>query len=376
MSFLPEFRIETFFSKYEFSVRHLLGASDIESMPLLELLELSTDEDRTAYDELNLGYIETLGTARLREAIAGTYDDIEPEDIICFCGAEEGILAGMHAALDRDSHAIVVTPNYQSAETVPRSICETTGVPLDEADDWNLDLGRIESALVPGTRLIYVNFPHNPTGKLVSQETYRDLVEIARRQGAYLFSDEVYRMMERDPAQRLPQAADLYERGLSLGVTSKSYGFAGLRVGWIACRDRDLLARMERVKHYTSICNAAPSEMLATMVLKARDQILARNRALVEKNLVLLDGFLEEHAELFDWYRPDGGCIGFPRYEGDEGIEEFAKRLLEQAGVLVVPSSIFESELNPALANRFRIGFGRKTFPEGLAALKGYLAQR
>ena len=130
------------------------------------------------------------------------------------------------------------------------------------------------------------------------------------------------------------------------------------------------------MKHYTSICNAAPSEMLATMVLKARDQILARNRALVEKNLVLLDGFLEEHAELFDWYRPDGGCIGFPRYEGDEGIEEFAKRLLEQAGVLVVPSSIFESELNPALANRFRIGFGRKTFPEGLAALKGYLAQR
>ena len=249
-------------------------------------------------------------------------------------------------------------------------------MPLDEADGWDLDLSRIESALRPNTRLIYVNFPHNPTGKLVSQETYRDLVEIARRQGAYLFGDEVYRMMERDPARRLAQAADVYERGVSLGVTSKSYGFAGLRVGWIACRDRDLLARMERVKHYTSICNAAPSEMLATMVLKARDQILARNRTLVENNLVLLDGFLEEHAELFDWYRPDGGCIGFPRYAGPEGIEAFARSLLAQVGVLVVPSSIFESELNPGLENRFRIGFGRKSFPEGLAALTGYLESR
>ncbi len=373
MTFLPEFRIESFFSEHEFSVRHLLGASDLESMSLLELLELADDDDRTAFYEMKLGYIESPGTPRLREAIADTYDDVAPEDVVCFCGAEEGILAGMYAVLDGDSHAIVVTPSYQSAESVPNSICETTGVPLDEADDWQLELARIESALRPTTRLIYVNFPHNPTGKLISRKTYSDLVEIARKQGAYLFSDEVYRMMERDPAARLPQAADVYERGISLGVTSKSLGFAGLRVGWIACRDRALLQRMERVKHYTSICNAAPSELLASVVLKARNQILARNRAIVEQNLASLDAFLEAHTELFDWYRPDGGCIGFPRYKGSDGVEAFAKRILEDAGVLLVPASIFASALNPGLENRFRIGFGRKSFSEGLTALRKYV---
>ncbi len=148
---------------------------------------------------------------------------------------------------------------------------------------------------------------------------------------------------------------------------------AGLRVGWIACRDRALLTRMERAKHYLSICNSAPGEALAVMVLEARDQILARNRKIIETNLRELDAFIADHPALLQWHRPDGGCIAYPRYLGADGVEALTERLLSEAGVMVVPGTIFASELNPTPANHFRIGFGRTDFCAGLAAFRAVL---
>ena len=171
----------------------------------------------------------------------------------------------------------------------------------------------------------------------------------------------------------LPQVADLYELGISLGVMSKSYGLPGIRVGWVACRDREVLGRMERMKHYTSICGAAPSELLAEIALKARERILARNRALIAKNLPMLDTFFGEHDDLFEWYLPDGGCIGYPRYVGRDGVEEFARRLVEESGVLLLPASVYRSELGATPTDRFRIGYGRDNMEAGLAALRGHL---
>ncbi len=370
MSFLPDFRIECYFSRWEFAVRHVLGASDAQSMSLSELLELADPEDRAAWEKLSLGYIETFGTPRLREVVADTYDSVASDDILCFSGAEEGIFVAMHTLLDADSHAIVVTPCYQSAETVPRSICRTTGIALNPDDGWALDLDAVGDAIEVNTRLIYINFPHNPTGKIIDRESYLALLDLARERGIYVFSDEVYRMLEREPAQRLPNAVDCYERALSLNVTSKAYGFAGLRVGWIACKDRELLQRMERAKHYLSICNSAPGEALAVMVLKAGETILARNREITERNLRELDDFFAEYPQLFQWYRPDGACIGYPRYLGTEGVESLTERLLRDAGVMVVPAPIFGSELTPTPPNHFRIGFGRADFSEGLAAFR------
>src|SRR5260370_20144642 len=197
-----------------------------------------------------------------------------------------------------------------------------------------------------------------------------------RTRGVFIFSDEVYRLVERRPEITLPQVADIYERGLSLGVMSKAYGLSGLRIGWIACKDRELLRLMERVKHYTSICNSAPSELLAEIALKARDRILQRNRALITRNLPLLTSFFEEYSHLFDWYIPDGGCIGYPRYLGGDGVESFAKELVERTGVLLLPASIYRSELGPAPADRFRVGYGRENMQEGLAALRNHLCKR
>jgi aspartate/methionine/tyrosine aminotransferase len=370
---LRAFELEVFFSKWEFTARHHLCASDMQSMTLTELLALADDADRKAWDSLYLGYTETWGGAGLREVIASTYERVGAEDVLTFVGAQEGIFAAMHALLRAEDHAIVAIPNYQSVESVPLSICETTGVALDPARTWELDLDGVRDAIRPNTRVISFNFPHNPTGKVISRATLDALIAIARERGIYLFSDEVYRGVERRPEMMLPQVADLYERGISLGVMSKSYGLPGIRVGWIACRDREVLGRMERMKHYTSICGAAPSELLAQIALKARERILARNRALIGKNLPMLETFFGQHEDLFEWYTPDGGCIAYPRYIGRDGVEEFARRLVEESGVLLLPASVYRSELGATPTDRFRIGYGRDNVEAGLAVLRGHL---
>ncbi len=372
---LPDFRLETYFSRWEFSARYHMTASDAQSLTLYELLDLADPEDRESFDKLWLGYTETYGAPDLRAAIAAGYDHQGPENVLCFAGAEEGIYAAMHAILDADSHAIVVTPNYQAAETIPLSLCAVTGVPLDPDKDWTLDVDQVASAIRPNTKLISINFPHNPTGKILERDRFDAIVSLCRRHGLWLFSDEVYRLLDGGGVTHLPQAADVYERGISLNVMSKAYGLPGLRIGWIATQDKALLSRMERLKHYLSICNSAPSERLALIGLKAKERILARNRGLVASNLILLEQFFSRHVDLFDWYRPDGGCVGYPRYKGGEGVDSWTANLVERTGVLFLPSTIYTSELTETPRDRFRIGYGRAKLEEGLAVLEADLAQ-
>lgn len=373
MTMLPDFRLETYLSKWEFSARYHMTASDMETLTLNELLEMAEPADRDSFHNMPLCYIETFGTPPLRAAIASTYETLQPADVLCFAGAEEGIFAAMHAILDKDDHALIVTPNYQSAETLPMMICRTEGIPLDESNAWALDVDIVKRMITPKTKLIYVNFPHNPTGKVMDRGQFNALIALCRQHGIYLLSDEVYRGLERDPGIQLPQAADAYERGLSLNVMSKAYGLPGLRIGWIACREGELLSRMERIKHYLSICNAGPSEHLAIIALKARERILRRNHDLIAENLRAMNTFFDEFSDLFDWSVPDGGCIAFPRYKGKDGVEAFCRKLAEEDGIVLLPASIYESALSRTPADRFRIGFGRRHTIEGLSAMRAHL---
>ncbi len=371
---LPDFALESYFGVWEFKARYHLAASDAESMALADLLDLAAGDERARWNSLRLGYIESEGMPELRRAIAQTYETIAPQDVVCFAGAEEGLYCAMHAVLRRDDHAIVMVPNYQSTETVPRSLCEVSAVALRPESGWRLDVSEIRAQLRPNTRLIAVNFPNNPTGAIADSGSFLDLIDLCRARGLYLLSDEVYRGVERDPAKRLPQAADRYERALSLNVMSKAYGLPGLRVGWIASRDRDLLSQAIKVKHYLSICNSAPAEVLATIALKAADRVLDRNRRICTENLSKLDAFFERWADRFHWYDPDGGCVAYPAYlSGD--VEDFCTRLVEDAGVLLVPASKFASQLCAAPANRFRIGYGRLGIDQALAAFDAFLSR-
>ena len=168
----------------------------------------------------------------------------------------------------------------------------------------------------------------------------------------------------------------MYEKGISVNVCSKAYGLPGLRIGWIACRDTGLLHELTRFKQYLSICNSAPSERLALIALKNRDAILTRNRRIVSANIELLDSFFGDYPDLFDWVVSDGGCIAYPRFKGSVGVERFCDSLIEEAGILLIPSSVFRSELLEAPTGHFRIGFGRSNLGEGLDAFRGFLDQK
>jgi len=350
-----------------------MTASDAESLSLRDLLAMATPAEREEFEGMWLGYTETWGAPDLRETIAGIYAERDAGDILCFAGASEGIFAANTVILGPDDHAIVVTPNYQSHETLPDAICEATGVPLDPEDGWSLDIDRVAAAIRPNTRLLTINFPHNPTGTILPLSRYTALIDLCRKNGIWILHDEIFHGLGPTGARHLPFIADLYERGLSLGVMSKSYGLPGLRIGWIACRDREMLGRMERLKHYLSICNSGPSERLAKIALTHRDAILARNCALVDENLPKWDAFFARHPDLFEWRRPDGSCMAFPRYLGADGVEEFCRRLVEESGVLLLPGTIYRSALGPTPTDRFRLGFGRSGLDEGIAATDAHI---
>ena len=373
MPMLPDFKLETYFSKWEFKAKYHMTASDAESLSLRELLAMATPEEREEFEGMWLGYTETFGAPDVREAIAALFSKRKASEILCFAGASEGIFAANSVLLDSDSHAIVVTPNYQSHETLPLVICEATSVPLDADDGWSLDIDRVADAIRPNTKLVTINFPHNPTGAILSLDRYQALIELCRRHGIYILHDEIFHGLGPTGSQHLPFIADEYERGLSLNVMSKSYGLPGLRVGWIACADADIISRMERMKHYLSICNSGPSERLTKIALRNRDKLLSRNCAIVDENLQKWDAFFARHVSLFDWRRPDGSCTAFPKYQGAEGVEQFCHSLVEQSSVLLLPGTIYQSELGATPADHFRLGFGRQGLDEGLAAFEAHL---
>src|SRR5262249_51977477 len=204
--------------------------------------------------------------------------------VLTFAGAEEGIFLAIHALLGAGDHIVVAWPAYQSLFEVARSIgADVTLVPLDSRD-WSLDPSAIEAALRPNTRAIVVNFPHSPTGALLPRDTFDRLVSIAETRGIALFSDEVYRFLELDEATRLPAAVECGAHTMSLGVMSKSFALAGLRIGWIASHDASLLRRIMALKDYTTICSSAPSEILAIIALRGREAVLARSRGIIAAN--------------------------------------------------------------------------------------------
>ena len=189
------------------------------------------------------------------------------------------------------------------------------------------------------------------------------------RTGYLDFEDEVYRGVELNPADRMPQIADVYERGISLNVMSKAYGLPGLRIGWLAMQDKEMLERFERYKHYLSICNSGPSEVLASDQAEGRDQILAQNHALLQRNVVALEALLALYPSLFEWSRPMGGCVAFPHYRGPDGVEAFCQKLLKESGVIAAGINL-RLRIDGNTGQLLSIGFGRaQVFTDGLAAM-------
>lgn len=366
---LPPFKLERYFAKYEFNTTYLLCSSDCESMTVAELLTLEPDAAEK-FQSHWLGYTESQGSLSLRQAICGLYETMQPESILVHTGAEEAIFLFMHAAFEAGDHVIVHWPCYQSLSDVTRAIgCEVSLWVAREENRWTLDLDELRRMIRPNTKAIILNTPHNPTGYLMSRADYESVHRFARENNLLLFSDEVYRESEYDPSTRLPAACDLGGHAISLGVTSKTYGLAGLRIGWIATKNRKIYERMASLKDYTTICSSAPSEFLAEVAMRNRQKLIDRNLGIIQRNLSVMDDFFPRHANLFSWIRPRAGSMAFPRYLGGD-IESFCDELVRKAGVLLLPGSIYNDS-----SNHFRLGLGRKNLPEAVARLEEFLVK-
>lgn len=367
---IAPFKLERYFAKYEFNTEFLLCSSDCEAMSIADLLSLE-EGAAEKFQYTWLGYTESQGHPALRKEIANIYEAIRPDEVLVHTGAEEAIFLFMHAVLKKNDHVIVHTPHYQSLSEVASSIgCETCAWTAREENGWALDVNELKDLIQLNTKAIILNTPHNPTGYLMPHADFEALNQFVQEHNLLLFCDEVYRESEYDPATRLPAGCDMGEHVVSLGVTSKTYGLAGLRIGWIATKNKTIYQQMASLKDYTTICNSAPSEFLAEVALRNRQKLVNRNLTIIKQNLEVMDSFFARHTDLFSWVRPIAGSMAFPKLlQGD--IEDFCDRLVRQAGVMLLPGTMYDDK-----ENHFRLGLGRKNLPQAVERLEEYLLKQ
>jgi aspartate/methionine/tyrosine aminotransferase len=356
---IAPFELERYFGKYEFSARYLLSSSDCESLSLAELLSMADAEMRDSWEQLKLGYTDSWGHPLLREEIASIYQGVDQHDVLVVV-PEEGIFLLMHALLEAGDHVVCTFPGYQSLYEVARSIgCEVSTWQPDESRGWYFSIEDLGELIRANTKLVVVNFPHNPTGFVPTRNEFIDLVELVRDRGAYLLSDEMYRFLEVEPGTTLPAACELYERAFSLFGLSKSFGLPGLRIGWLASQDHQGLNEISKLKDYSTICSSAPSEILAIIALRNKTSIIDQQIERVRKNVAVLDIFFDKYQDHFSWNRPTGGSICFPRMLQVENTRTFCEQLVVDAGIMLAPSSVFQYG-----DHHVRIGFGRENLPQ------------
>ena len=304
--------------------------------------------------------------------MAELYDAISPDDVLLHAGSSEAIFSFMNCALAAGDHVIVQSPCYQSHYEVARAIgCELTAWIGDEHAGWSLDPGSLERSIKTDTKAVMLTAPHNPTGYLMTPETQRAIVAIARKRGLWIFCDEIFRFLEHDASRRLPATADLYERAISVGGLSKSFGLAGVRVGWIATRSTgDVREAMTHFKDYLSLCNGATDELLAGIALKHRAAIHRRSLEIIRHNLGVFNDFLDRHRDRFSWQQPQASSIGLVRYAGSEGSARFCEQVVKSSGVLLLPSAQLDFG-----DEHFRVGLGRRNAPECIVHLEELLAR-
>ena len=379
---IKPFHTERFFAIHEFTAPYLLCASDCESLTVDELLQLAGVSWESLGD-LHLGYTETQGAPALRERIATLYTHADADQVIYLSAPEEGIFLTMHALLEPGDKVIVLSPCYDSLANVaeylgcrvirwplvPTHAMPAAGAGAEGPGGWRLDLPTLDRLVTPHTKLVVVNFPHNPTGFLPSHDECRALVEIVARAGTWLFFDEMYRGLEHDPATRLPSGCDLYERAITLGGLSKTYGLPGLRAGWLALQDAPTRDRILGWKDYTTICASAPSEALTQIALDAADKLAGRSLRIVLDNLALAEPFFARWRAVFRWHRPQAGSVSLVGLF-DRSAQAFCDQLVAEQGVLLLPST------GLGFGDRHvRFGFGRLSFPGALEQLDCYLAR-
>ena len=365
---LKPFELERYFSKYEFSVSHLLSNSDCEPYSLSDLLDTADSETKAMWSNLKLAYTQSQGNPTLLNEIAALYDGISPSEILQII-PEEGIYIAMRSLISEGDHVISMSPCYQSLE----EIALAQGATLDRwsaeyHNGWKFDIDQLDKLCNKDTRMVIINIPHNPTGVLFSKEEFDRVIQIVKKNNCILFSDEMYRFLEFDATCRLPSACEVYERAISLCGLSKSFAMPGTRVGWLITQNDDYLDDFKTYKDYTTICASATSEVLAIIALRQKQSIIDRNLKIINKNLSHLEKFAQKYNEIIKYERPSAGSICMPVMIDSIDVDELAKELINEKSLMILPSSVYNIHVNA-----FRISFGRADFIENLDILDSHL---
>lgn len=354
-----------------------LSNSFAEPLTNSEIIELTLARgDTDLVDEFHnhpLNYTDNGGSFDLRTEIANLYGpNISAENILVFAGGQVAIQTAAVALLDKNSHSIVFAPGYQSVQVAPlQAGSQVTTIPLKPENGWQIKLDVVEAAIKPNTNYMVINEPFNPAGTLMSPTLQEQLKAIAEKNGIYILSDEVYRLLEHDAKDRLPAMADLYNKGLSICTLSKPWGGCGITIGWLALQDMVLKQRIIDTQYFGTACPSRASELQAIMVLRASEEILDKNLQIIRHNLSLLDAFMEKYSDLFSWVRPKAGAIGFVKFKGPLSSQDLGEQLAK-AGISIKPAYVFGEDIE-GFEDYFRVGFGEKIMPKALKALGAFV---
>lgn len=365
---IKPFHLERYFAQHEFTAKYLLSCSDCDPLLLTEILEMANTETLKLWQNLKLAYTESTGHPLLKEEIAKFHTSIKPDEINVMV-PEEAIFVAMNCILEKGDHVITTFPGYQSLYEIAGSLgCEVSKWTPEYKNGWKFEIEKLKTLIRKETKLVVINFPHNPTGATISENELNEIVDLCKQNNTLLFSDEMYRFLEYNSDDRLLSASDLYENAISLFGMSKSFALPGLRIGWLSSKNKNLMQKISEFKDYTTICNNAPGEILSIIALQNKNKILERNLQIISKNLQLLDSFFDKHKGLFIWEKPVAGTIAFPKLKGNIPVAEFCKNLVEQEKTMLLPATVYGFE-----GNYFRIGFARKNLNEGIGKLERFI---
>ena len=367
---IAPFETERFFARYEFTTPYQLCNSDCESISIAELLRLSGDSLEGLGRE-RLVYTQPQGDPALRTAIAATHTRVTPDEVVVLGSPVEGIYVAAHTLLVPGDEVIVPAPAYDALVNLFEHVVGAERVKRwrfrGEADGWSLDLDELRSLVTPATRLVVVNFPHNPTGYLPSAGWQRELIQLIEEHDLWLFSDEMYFGLVHSGTPPIASMADLSKRAIVLSGLSKSHGLPGLRCGWLIAADPIVRDDMINLKFYTSICPPVATEYLARAALRAAEQLRQNNIERIERNLRIAESFFGRWPDVFGWRRPLAGSTALVGFNVPS-VSVLGEELARQAGVLIQSAAMLGWD-----DQHMRIGLGREGFAAAIERFENWL---
>lgn len=363
---MSKFLVDAYFTEHEHKAKYMMGSSDPESLEIKDAVQ-----DFSRYADVALGYELGNGYLPLRQKLADLYENIDAEQLAVMNGGEEAIYVTMRALLEPGDEVVVHMPSYQSLSVIAKeNRCRIIEYRPAFENSWEFDIKLLESKITDNTKMLVLNYPHNPTGACLGETDMTKIAELCRAHNLLLVSDEVYRFLSVDENCVTSSFADLYDKTVAIGSFSKTFAAPGLRLGWIATGNQEIMEKLLLYRHFASTCTNLPCQLIADELLNRKNEIIRRNNSIVRANAKLLEQFLKKHQDFFSYVMPKGATMAYIKLKNGQSAMKFCMELLEHTGVLIVPSSVLENS-----DEYLRIGLGRRSFPDCIRLVDDYLTE-